>query len=120
MFIVFIVFICFMKQRMIIDIDYDYECNSLNHLHLIVNTIIHSHLLKQHSLFHRKDYCTCKCWLSSREVHLQFISIKYSPISHCSCTRSCDNYHIDKIMKANLIINPINPLLFIIRLSSFL
>ena len=51
---------------------------------------------------------------------IHFISIKYSPISHYACYRSCKNYHIDKIMKANLIINPINPLLFIIRLVSLL
>ena len=51
---------------------------------------------------------------------IQFISIKYSPISHYTRERSCNNYQIDKIMKANLIINPINPLLFIIRLLSLL
>ena len=37
---------------------------------------------------------------------IQFISIKYSPISHYAYNRSRPNYHIDKIMKANLIINP--------------
>ena len=80
----FIVFnpISLMKQRMIIDIDYDYECNLLSHLHLIVNTFIHSHLLKQHSLYCRKDYGIGECCLSSIEEHLQFNSFQSNTLQY--------------------------------------
>ena len=46
----------------------------------------------------------------------QFISINYSPISLHPCIRSYTEIHIDMIMKASLIINSINSLLFIIKL----
>ena len=59
----------------------DYECTSLNHLHLLL-THSFTHLLQQDSLYNRKNNHIDECWLNSIGVHLQFNSFQSNTIQY--------------------------------------
>ena len=57
------------------DTDYNFEYNLPNHLHLIINTPIHSHLMLSESSLSQRN-TQGECWKQSIEAHLHFNSFQ--------------------------------------------